>query len=403
MRFAILTDIFDPSRGSEFQVAQKAIKAAVSHTSARVDVWTLRRAGNESAIGAWLQEHGLSPLVRLRLVEMTWADEWGHHRSKFHFLCDLLRLWLTCLRETRSYDLLWRCGQVNFLFNLPFLALRRRLVVGPVSGFEYPPVGAIALSGDLRLAAKYLVYAFVIAGGRVLGRLALRARSRGRPIDILLATGTDMSVFRDWSSSVGAPAFYRYCEIDLDDLLNRIEPSGDAGPDPGAPYVLWAGEFGRRKNPLLGVQTLRLFLSTHASMRAAVIGDGPLLPVAMKSGQAEDRLRFVPAMQRIDFLRVLRGARALLVTSWREVNSVLVFEALAANVRILALRVSGMADTVPHGGVTVPPGPLARADRLAAALGELVASECACEGRVFLERIRDAEIISEMRFLGDRP
>jgi glycosyltransferase involved in cell wall biosynthesis len=402
MRIVILTDIFDPSKGSEFQIAQKAIKVSCEATADPVEIWTHQKANNGVAIDRWLIEQGLSERVRVNLVDMRLANERGDHPTRLHCIFDLLLLWRRCLCASSDFDLLWKCGQANFMFNLPFLALRRRMVVGPVSGYEYPPFHWIARAGQWRLACKYILYAALIACGRVLTRLILLI-PRPYRMDLLLATGRD---YRAIAGNAGMRGeliqLHQYTEVDLDDILNRTsQQSALCTSDlftpvvPRGPFVLWAGGFMHRKNPQLAAEALLKFLGRCTLFRAVMIGDGPLFDLVAarveRAHERADRLHLRRALPRSEFIRLLGQANALLVTSWREANSVLIFEALAAEVLVLSPCVSGMSDVVSCAGATYSLADSLNPEGISTALDSLLNSDVRAGGRDYLRQLRDRE------------
>jgi len=83
-----------------------------------------------------------------------------------------------------------------------------------------------------------------------------------------------------------------------------------------------------------------------------MIGDGELL-IDIKNKAKKNDVAIKSNFPRDQFLEILRKCSILLVTSIREVNSVLILEAAALNIPIVSFHVSGMQYFVNRVGKTI--------------------------------------------------
>lgn len=388
----LVTDLLDPAMGSEFQNAQKAVRALMQHGDGQVSLWTCERAGNESRIRAWLQRNGWAARVHLNCLPMPRASPQGHHRHRLDLALDLLHLYRCARVGMASGDTVWKCGQSNFAFYLLFLMVCRADAIGPISGFERPPWRPVA-NVPLGLGLYYAAYAMVIlAAGAV-----FRALHRRRPgMWMLAATEADRAALK-----TALPyQTLLISEVSLDDLAvvtgSDAKWNVEAGnSSPALPTVLWAGSLIHRKNPLLALDVMARVLERDATALALMVGSGPLeAPLRRRWAQlpaaVQARICIEPPQPRSEFTRVLARSKVLLVTSLREVNSVLVLEAMAQGLAVVSTAVSGMQRSVGACG------------ELFAPYGKDVVERAAHAVRRALERGPRAEPTAWLRAEADR-
>jgi glycosyltransferase involved in cell wall biosynthesis len=110
------------------------------------------------------------------------------------------------------------------------------------------------------------------------------------------------------------------------------------------------------------------------SVSATFVGDGPrraaLEQLARKLGIA-DRVTFAGGVGQDDIGRYYEDADVFCLPSFSEGLPVVLLEAMAAGLPVVASRIAGIPELIEHGrsGLLVPPG---RADLLADALGTLL-------------------------------
>jgi glycosyltransferase involved in cell wall biosynthesis len=314
----------------------------------------LERSDNRYAIMEWLQNAKLDDRVQLNLLPMKHSDFDGNHRSRLHFALDLKRLYLAAVSNLDQESVVWKSGQVNFIFNLPFLLLKRPLILGPVSGFEYPPVWKILKYGYRSLFVKYAAYLTIIALGRQLYKALISLRAK--PTALLLATPSDCEIFRSIKGRAKAEFFVELIsEVDIESVLRDVPCSKLVDERQKKKVFLWSGALNERKNPATAVKIFCEVLNLDPNAEVLLIGNGPLKRIVEESVSdvASERMKYLETLSRKDFLRTLKEVDAVLVTSWREVNSVFVFEAFAAGCSVVSSDVSGMSDTVSQVGTVL--------------------------------------------------
>jgi len=138
------------------------------------------------------------------------------------------------------------------------------------------------------------------------------------------------------------------------------------------PVVGWVGRFVSAKAPERFVEVVARALERIPTLRALMVGDGPLRPhieAQLRRLGLEGRISITG--MRHDVPELLRGMDALVFSSEREGFSMAMLEAMAAGVPVVATRVGGTPELIESGvsGILVPPGnPQALADETVALL-----------------------------------
>ena len=141
-----------------------------------------------------------------------------------------------------------------------------------------------------------------------------------------------------------------------DPTLSRDEARATLGIAPGARVVGWVGR-------LIEVKKCDLFLEALARlqplpMTVAIVGDGwmrPALEARVAALGLQDRVRFHGAI--FDIARAFRAFDVFVLSSRSEGTPVVLFEAMAAALPIVATRVGGIPDMIGEGeGLLVPSG-----------------------------------------------
>ncbi len=140
---------------------------------------------------------------------------------------------------------------------------------------------------------------------------------------------------------------------------SRIDVKPNFMADPGAPDpatpragLLYVGRLSREK----GVGVL-LDAVAGTGVRLRIVGDGPDR-VALEA-RAPGHVAFLGALSRVDVLREMANAQALVVPSlWYEGFPMVVVEAFAQGTPVIASEIGGLAEVVSAGrtGALVPPG-----------------------------------------------
>jgi glycosyltransferase involved in cell wall biosynthesis len=160
--------------------------------------------------------------------------------------------------------------------------------------------------------------------------------------------------------------------LDLDDFLALSARSGalrtSVGASEGDFVVGIVGRLVPVKDHWTFLRAAALACAGSASLRFAVIGDGPLrqeLELFARQSGAGDRVRFTG--WRRDLPQVYADLDAVVISSRNEGTPVSIIEGAAAGKPVVATRVGGIPDMIDDGrdGLMVPPGnPQALADAM---------------------------------------
>jgi len=153
--------------------------------------------------------------------------------------------------------------------------------------------------------------------------------------------------------------------------------------------VLCVGRLGREKNLELALQTIAALPS---EVRLVIIGDGPhsvaLRAAALRGGVA-DRVHFALELPRAQLPDVYASADAFLFTSTSETQGLVLAEALAAGLPVVAVDTAQTREVLGEAGSVVAAGPEALAHALRAALAGGIRGDAHAARR--FERMRIAE------------
>lgn len=162
---------------------------------------------------------------------------------------------------------------------------------------------------------------------------------------------------RGLAAGVGAPeqVVVRYCGVDAAGFAR-------ATPDPRRPLVLGVACLKPQKDPLTSVRIAAAVAREHPTARFELVGDGPLradVERAIASEGLGERLRLIG--WDLDVATRLARASALLLSSRFEGLPLVVLEAMAAGVPVVATAVDGTPEAVVEGesGLLFAPGDVA--------------------------------------------
>jgi len=176
-------------------------------------------------------------------------------------------------------------------------------------------------------------------------------------------------------------------------LIDRSEARARLGIDPEAKVVGWVGRLTREKGPDIALDAFaRLQPGGEAPAQLHFVGDGRLRSELETQAAAlglTERVRWHGAIP--DVARLYPAFDLLMLSSRTEGTPMVLFEAMASSVPIVATSVGGVPDVLgSRGGWSVPPG---SPDALAGALADALASPV--EAR---ERAAQATIRLETRY-----
>lgn len=338
----VLCDLFDPSRSSEFAVPNRILQSLARRKNVRIS--TFLRQNNDLAISAWIAQSGLSHRVSYDLYPFHFAKADGSHKSRIHLVCDITIKQIAFLRENSQQKIIAKIGMVHFIFNIiPLLLRNGRIFIGPVSGFEIFPLGQAWRYLSWRKALYYFAFNILTFCMRLVFKIAVRLR---KGAVIMCATAADR----------------RYLLKNNMEAQNRIHVVSEVTPPASnlmaysdRTHIVWSGAMIERKAPLLALEALAAALQERRLANATMLGEGPLLPLLRDAhstlpADVRDRIIIAGGVSLNASQRTIASAGMLLVTSWREVNSFVVYEALAHGVPVVAMPLSGMRDLVGRFG-----------------------------------------------------
>jgi 1,2-diacylglycerol 3-alpha-glucosyltransferase len=222
--------------------------------------------------------------------------------------------------------------------------------LGPLAG-----PGRALLAGYLR--RFWLGCAAVVApGSELAGEIRDRLAPRRRPLVRTIPTGIEVDAIR---------------------ALPTVDPRSLAGWPPDALVIAALGRLAPEKNVELLVDAFATLAADDPSVRLLLVGGGPSEPALRRRAAEPDLagLAYLTGMRpRSLALALLKGADLFVATSQTETQGLVLAEALAAGLPVVALEGPGVADSVRDGvdGLIVAAEPTAeRPARVAAALRDL--------------------------------
>ncbi len=130
---------------------------------------------------------------------------------------------------------------------------------------------------------------------------------------------------------------------------------------PGPPTLLFVGQLIRRKGLDILLKGFARVAQGNKEIQLRVVGEGSLRPWA--SHRAEkldlaDRITFLGGINKDALLREYSTAHALVLPSRGEGRPVVIYEAMACELPVIASNVGGVAEQVEHGvtGLLIPAG-----------------------------------------------
>ena len=222
--------------------------------------------------------------------------------------------------------------------------------LGPLSG-----PGRALLAGYLR--GFWLGCAAVVApGSQLAGEIQDRLGRRRRPLVRTIPTGIEVAAIRS---------------------LPAVDPRSLAGWPGDALVIAALGRLAPEKNVELLVDAFATLAADDSSVRLLLVGGGPSEAALRQRAAQPDlagRVYLTGMRPRSLALALVKGADLFVATSQTETQGLVLAEALAAGLPVVALEGPGVADSVRDGvdGVIVASEPAGeRRVRIAAALGDL--------------------------------
>jgi glycosyltransferase involved in cell wall biosynthesis len=200
--------------------------------------------------------------------------------------------------------------------------------------------------------------AIVAPGSELAGEIRARLGPRQRPVVRSIPSGVDVAAIR---------------------ALPRPNVRHAAGWPADTVVVASLGRLAPEKSVELLVDAFALAAGVDSDMRLLLVGGGPSEAALRDRATRPDlagRLHLSGHLPRLEAISLIRGADLFAFASRTETQGLVLAEALAAGLPVVAIDGPGVRDSVRDGidGVVVPAQPAAeRAVRLAGAIGALAA------------------------------
>ena len=91
---------------------------------------------------------------------MKYSQDNINDKIKIYYVLETNQFYNKVKNKLLKDSLVWKIGQVNFLFNFIFILKFKNKLIGPLSGFSIPPVLAKNMTFNLRI--KYFFYGLII-------------------------------------------------------------------------------------------------------------------------------------------------------------------------------------------------------------------------------------------------
>lgn len=355
-----------------------------------VQTCTIRRTGPEHLVGPEQVAEARQTFVVLEATLGVWAHLVALRRPA-RYLRSLALAWRTAPKGVRGrlYQLIYfaeavalakfmRQNHVDHLHNhIAKASCTVAMLASEISGIPY----SFTMHGpDDFFEAVHWRLGEKIARARFVAAISDFARSQG----MLYARRTD------W-----AKIHVVHCGIDP--ALYAGQPQGPGGD------LLFVGRLAAVKGVPVLFEALALARQTRPDLCLTLIGDGPeRAALELEAKPLGDAARFVGYQSQAEVAQALTRADLLVLPSFAEGVPVVLMEAMAAGLPVIATRIAGIPELVTDGvsGILVPPGDAAQ---LAEAILSVLAdpAQKAAMGAAGRAKVaRDFNIQTEAAWLG---
>lgn len=282
---------------------------------------------------ACLSENGPEFAEELRRVHGVQAISYAMNRYKVDLISDArVGLWLAKLVRRHEFDLIHaHASKPGFLVRLAAVGTQTPVLYSPHC-FAFhagaPRLSRVVVSFLERLAAHFTTRFVVVSEGeRELARY--HRVGKGRQFTVI-NTGIDPVPFRQ--------------VVDVARLKNSL------GIPASTPLIGSVGRLSDQKAPFDFVRTAETIHRSRPDAHFVWVGDGPLEPHVRKlSASLQLQFNMHWLGQRTDVSQLLHLFDCFLLTSHWEGFPLVVLEAMAADVPIVATDIPGTRDAIRHG------------------------------------------------------
>jgi glycosyltransferase involved in cell wall biosynthesis len=308
----------------------------------------------ESSLAREFEPHVVDTSKR----QLRWAVENPTWKTPFYFLRDFWRLLRALARVRPDAALVHAAPSLSFLRDWVFM-LTARLAGAKVVCHYHGTMHARFPSGETR-------------AGRAIGRLLMAAAHRV----IVLGPTYQREMGRAWKRDDLAWA------PNMADVASFREPyAGASAPwlAPGERAVLFVGRLSAPKGIYDLFDAIPRVLERHPKTRFVLVGVAesdakePLVRAEAERRGIGAQVSFLGSLEGRDKVAAYARSQMLVVPSWTEGFPLVIPEAMAAGLPVIATAVGAIPDFVGDGedGFLVPPrAPAALADRICRLLGD---------------------------------
>lgn len=320
----IVADLFDINFGSEFIVPYKFVQWNAENKQIKfIKILVPRRNDNIEKLKNRFQFLG----SKIEVIEYNFIFTKNSlpHKYKILFILDLMIFYIKSNAVIKKFDIdiVHKVNQVNFFFGfLSTLLMRRKIIVGPISGLFYSSLDKLPLKSK----CYYFFYNISIF---IIRNLFFQTAKLKNTI-LISATTKDLKILKN-------KKFDFLFEIsELPEILIKFKKINNSTND--ITKVLWAGGFIERKRPLLYLQIAKESQFHHLPFEFTMIGSGPLEKDIRRfiSNNNLKNINLLTSIPRNKFLKKIPKFDIAIATSMREVNSVFIYESLLADLKVIA-------------------------------------------------------------------
>jgi glycosyltransferase involved in cell wall biosynthesis len=331
----------NPNQGSEHAVGWGLIE--MISTFADLTVITETK-NNKHAILKYLQreDHRLSD-VKFHFIEKkrneTLRRLWPPSYYWFYRRWQLEVYQLAMqLNAEQKFDIFHQGNMVGFREPGYLSKIGTRCIWGPIGGLGYFPLRFASAIGLVPLL-YYVVYNLLNYFDAATFRRPYKTAVSNN-VSLLAATKENQSIIKSrWNTS---------SEIFQEIGISKIETSEKVPRSDNILKIIWVGQVIPRK--ALGLAIWSIFkASKYCDVRFHIVGDGPLLKkhieVARNLG-ISNLCNFHGKLSRSDTISLIKKSDVMLITSLRDLNSVVTVEALSSGVPVIAPDHCGFSDVL---------------------------------------------------------
>lgn len=332
--------VTDPNKGSEAGVAWRLIVALSK--SYHLHVVTQSFHGNEQRINAHLVDYPLSN-VDFYFIPLNPTALW--HRWPFNYL--LYHHWHLMATKfiakqfaDQDIQIIHKINTIGYRIpGFSYLLSKYNFIWGPIDGLTNVDTHLLAWL-PLRGKIYYLMYNILNTIECQFSPIVSLAKIHSH--SILAAT---QDTYQYLQKILPNKPIYYVREVSTDKSMvvstSNIRPKSHI-------VIAWSGLFIYRKNLILLLRALAN-IQSQTTFHLHILGDGLLHSYYQQQAiilGIADRIDWHGWVDRQEAIKIVSNAHLFVLTSIRECNNTAMFEAIANGIPVVAIRTSGMKDTI---------------------------------------------------------